>query len=209
MYNIDIRRRYVFRFCIFGSVTSINIVSSGYRLGVKPKIHDILTPTLSRRTWACRWALEGTVWDWWGWPGSGFWMRTISQCAERVDTHSCSHVLNKELWALESETCVWSLPSLCASIPGMGHVRPWRTLGRAPDWWWSLPPKSDGGKDDCRYAYGSALAFINKKIETLYSIARTEIPYIELQYQHVNIKMLIFMQCTTIHMSCNTLYVVF
>ena len=85
-------------------------------------------------------------------------MRTISQCVERVDTHSCSHVLNEELWASESETRIWSPPSLCASIPGTGHVRPRRTLGRAPDWRWSLPPKSDGGKDDCRYAYGSAPA---------------------------------------------------
>ena len=33
-----------------------------------------------------------------------------------------------------------------------------RVQKRAPDWRWSLPPKSDSGKDDCRYAYGSALA---------------------------------------------------
>lgn len=40
MYNIGIRRRYVFGFCIFGSVTSINIVSFGYRLGVNSHVCD-------------------------------------------------------------------------------------------------------------------------------------------------------------------------
>ena len=62
------------------------------------------------------------------------------------------------------------------------------------------------GLDDDNDDDISSASSINKKIETLYSIARTEIPYIELQYQHVNIKMLIFMQRATIHISCNTLY---
>ena len=54
----------------------------------------------------------------------------------RVDTHSRRRSLKRNQRRDVYLISAYSAPS----IPGTGHVRPRRTLGRAPDWRWSLPP---------------------------------------------------------------------